>query len=368
MSDSELSSLRSKIAETDKEIFDLIKKRMDLCEMVGKYKIEKNLPIKDYSVEKQIIEKAKKRAQEINLYEDLVINLYLSLIKYSVIKQDELARTEKQKMTSKGTKTLIVGGKGHMGVWLSQFFQSIDHDVTIYDPASSQLDNQNIVETNDFESSIAAADYIVLATPLSKTAAVIDKIINLVPKGLLIEICSLKSPIENALKNAIKSGLRVSSIHPMFGPSAQVLADRNIIICEGEGLETEDVTKNILETTSAKIVKIKFSAHDALMSYVLGAAHVVNICFSNLISKSGFVWQDIKAVAGTTFQEQMQISKEVIHENQDLYFEIQAMNKQSQQVMTEITNVLEKLNATIKNDRREDFKNIMEETKFFFES
>ena len=94
MSDAELSSLRSDIADIDAKIFDLIKIRMELCEKVRKYKIERDMPTQTYLAESSMIEKSRARARKANLYEELITNLYLSLIKYSVLRQSELIHSE----------------------------------------------------------------------------------------------------------------------------------------------------------------------------------------------------------------------------------------------------------------------------------
>ena len=366
MTDTRLAYLRKQIADTDKQILDLIKNRMDLCEQVGEHKVENKLPIKDYGVEKQIIEKARQKARDMDLYEDLVEAIYLTLIKYSVIKQDELVRTAGENLASKGTKTLVIGGHGHMGRWLSLFFESMGHEVCVFDKNKNSSLPNSVVDVTDFKRAVTSSDYIVLATPMSTSSDLIYQITDLKPKGLLIDICSLKSPVEDSIRHAIKNGVRVSSIHPMFGPSLQVLAGKNIIVCTGEGLETEDVLTNLLGSTSAKVVKIDFSDHDQLMSYVLGATHFVNIAFANFVSSSGFSWDEIRSVAGTTFQEQMQVSKEVIDENQDLYFEIQDMNKQSAEVIRRLNNTIQYMQEALAKSSVCDFKKFMEDARIFF--
>ena len=368
MTNSTLTKLRQDIATVDHEIFQLIEKRMKLCEEVGQVKIEENLPIKDYSVEKQIIERARSKARSMGIYEDLVEAIYLSLIKYSVIKQDELVRTARTNLKSQGAKTIIVGGKGHMGQWLAQFFLSLGHEVTVFDPTNTSEAASEVEEVNSLKEAVLSSQYIILATPLSKTAEIVEEIIKYQPKGLLVEICSLKSPVRESIQNAIDAGLRVSSIHPMFGPSAQVLAGKNIVVCEGNGLETEDIVNNVLSSTSAKLVYLGMTEHDQLMSYVLGAAHIANIAFANLVSRSSFPTHQVSAVAGTTFQEQMKVSQEVIEENQNLYFEIQSLNKQSEAVIEQLEGIVKDLRNSIKTQDKQAFKDIMEEARVYFEA
>ena len=74
------------------------------------------------------------------------------------------------------------------------------------------------------------SDVIILATPANATAKVINEILPATSRDALIcEICATKSVVMPALRAAQRRGIKVASIHPMFGPLARGIRGRRII-------------------------------------------------------------------------------------------------------------------------------------------
>lgn len=59
-----LNDFRKSIDEIDKEILNLILKRLDICRKIGKFKRENNMPVEDRKREEEILERIKKLAGE----------------------------------------------------------------------------------------------------------------------------------------------------------------------------------------------------------------------------------------------------------------------------------------------------------------
>src|SRR5690606_21530347 len=90
ISQEELTALREKIAETDEQIMLLLKQRMQLAQEVGKVKAHYRLPIKDYRVEKSVIDRNRSFAKENQLYASMADEVSQLLIKYAVLAQNDL--------------------------------------------------------------------------------------------------------------------------------------------------------------------------------------------------------------------------------------------------------------------------------------
>ena len=119
--ENDLDTFRKKIREIDDKILSLASERMKYVRKVGEYKQENNLPIKDYKVEKQILETARKKAKSLGIYGEMAESLLKELIKYSVIEQDELKKPFFPSTDPEHKTFGIIGGLGHMGTWLSGF-------------------------------------------------------------------------------------------------------------------------------------------------------------------------------------------------------------------------------------------------------
>ena len=364
----ELSTLRHAISAVDDELLQLAAKRLDLARQVGEYKLRHGLAIKDYEVEKQIIERTRDRAKQHGIYTEMAESLVKTLIKYSVIAQDELKRPTQGTAKGKGRRILIVGGGGQMGRWFAHFLDAMGHQVSLWDVHPLPPTEARFPVPPSLAEGLAAVDVAILATPLSATAAIIEQCIPDAGKTAIIDICSLKSPVLPSFRKALAAGCKIASIHPMFGPDIELLADCNIILCEGGDPEALEAVRQILTPTSARLIAVPIDLHDNLMGYVLGAAHLINLVFGSLVAASGLSLGAIQNVAGTTMKNQMAVAMNVARENPDLYFEIQRLNAFTPQLIRSLLATVTRYRDVIAAGSRADFKNLMAAAHGFFTS
>lgn len=130
-----LDELRKKVSEIDREIIKLIGKRLGITKKVGEKKKQQGIPLRNWEVEKAVIENATELATELGISSGLIKSVMQQLITESRIQQEILHYS-----AYKGDKEniLIVGGLGEMGKWFSYFFQNQGHNVSIYDIRASQ--------------------------------------------------------------------------------------------------------------------------------------------------------------------------------------------------------------------------------------
>ncbi|MDQ3233791.1 MAG: bifunctional chorismate mutase/prephenate dehydrogenase [Pseudobdellovibrionaceae bacterium] len=360
----ELEPWRQGIRDIDAKILELLAERMHLAQKIGSYKQKHNLPVKDFRVEKQIIEKSRDQAAQLGLYPSLAEDLMTTIIKYSVLRQDELKRKSVTMPAGLGQEAVVVGGGGQMGQWFAQFYESMGFSVSIYDPDSKTEHNYPLVQ--DLEASINQYDLIVLATPMTVTDAMLKQLIALKPRGLVIEICSLKSPVIDSILEAAAQGIRIASIHPMFGPDAELLAGKNIVFCTANGLVSEEVLHLHFQQTSAQLITLDLQEHDRVMSYVLGSSHLINLLYAGILSDSGESLQKLKSMGGTTFLQQTQVTGKVVAENQDLYYDIQALNDETPMLLQEFQTLLDAYRTAIEEKDRKAFRRLMGRAETFF--
>ncbi len=349
----------------DDEIIKLIAQRQSVAKEIGQIKLAESLPVKDYKVEKIVIERSRKRARNEGLYEDLAEGISRLLIKYSVLAQDEFHTRTRLKAKGDSKKILVAGGLGNMGIWLSEFFDSFGHSVMHYDKSSTESPYPN---SKDFEKSALEADIIIIATPITTTKGIIEDLVKISPKALIFDICSLKSTIIDTVKNASKAGLNITSIHPMFGPDVEILSGRNILVCEAGNQETTKQAEALFADTTANVLTLPLEKHDELMSYVLGLSHLTNLVFARVLLRSGLPFNQLNEVASTTFNSQMDVTLPVINENQDLYYEIQAENAFTPQLIDILKEELSSYSDTLASQDPASFKSLMEDSRKYLKA
>ena len=358
----ELNSLRQQIRQADEEILELLSRRLDLARKVGAIKVTRSLPIKDYRVEKEVLKGARERAEALGIYPEFAEEITQTLIKYACVAQDEFKSKGTAPSPEKQKEILVIGGGGKMGGWVSHFFRSFGHQVRIYDTGKqSETPFPNV---ENLEEAIKSADVIILATPISATPALIQTLADLKVKAVVFDICSLKSPLLKGIKEASKKGLKVTSIHPMFGPEARFLFGRNIVFCENpECPELTDFAIDLFEQSSAGIVRIPLDEHDKFIGYLLGLSHLTSLLFGTTLSRSGMELERLKALGSTTFNQQLAVTGPVVQENQSLYYEIQTENIFSENILDSLRSTLEDYSSSIVRKDMTSFKALMEKAR-----
>ena len=352
----DLDNLRERIKGIDYSIMALISQRVNLALQIGKLKNERNLPVRNYQVEKQVFERIKGYSDEFQLDFDFTKEVYKHVISQSVNAQIH----DKYKLISPllNKRALIIGGSGKMGTWFVRFLSSTGYDIEIVDP---QIKHSERGYT-EIPQKLNSFDYIFVCVPLNKMREVLELLILRKPAAIIVEIASLKSSIIEIVEKANNQGIKLISIHPMFGPDVTDLSDRNLVVCTGETNKDwiSSEVNNIFRETMVNIQSLELRDHDKKMLYSLGLSHFMNILNGYILSGSDIDFSDLKRFAGTTFNNQIITTQEVYNENPELYFSIQHINAYQDQLYSEIQSRTKDLIEIIKNDDEGKFLKIME--------
>lgn len=353
----ELDTFREKVREIDKEIINLIWKRIEITKNIGEKKKEKSIPLRNWELEKSIIENATTIAEDLGISEGLIKSIMQHLIMESVIQQERLHYSA---YAGYKENILIIGGLGEMGEWFSYFFQNQGHNVSIYDIKGKSDIFKSFKNLNE---GIKKASCALIASSLNSVPEIIDELTQLNFEGVIFDIASLKGHLLNSIKRANEKGIKITSIHPMFSSNARTLSDKVICFCNC-GNEAANVrVENLFKNTAASIVKLSLQEHDRLISYVLGLSHIINIIFIKVLMEGNYKYIDLKNVASTTFNSQLLTAISVINENPDLYYAIQKFNPFNENLYKKLNEVVESITLCITKGKKDIFVEIMEKGK-----
>lgn len=363
-SDPDLTELRRELRQVDDAVYSLLAQRQELARKVGEAKLSKGLAIKVPAVEKEVRGNARARAAQLGLSAELCEEMARLLIRYSCHEQEEGQRRASGRAAEQ-KNVLIVGGLGLMGQWMARFLASSGHAATLWDTRAPVPESPFPFAT-DLTAAARAAQVIVLATPVSVTAQVIDRVAKSATDALVFDICSLKSPLIDAIERARRGGLRITSIHPLFGPDVRYLAGRNILFCDaGEGAACDEATA-LFKTSAANLVRIPIARHDELMRHVLGLSHLISLVFADTLVRSGVELRELVQSGSTSFLAQAGVTGAVVRENRDLYYEIQAENVETPSLLEGMRQALEAYASAIAGRDREGFKALMQRSGEYF--
>jgi chorismate mutase/prephenate dehydrogenase len=254
--------------------------------------------------------------------EAVATSLMQELIAYALTDQ------ERQRVAAHGggggRRALVVGGAGRMGRWFVGFLASQGFAVEVADPAGPVAGHAHL---SDWRDSDLTHDLVVLATELRVTAGILDSLADRRPPGVVFDIGSLKGPLAAGLARLAEAGVRVTSLHPMFGPDTELLSGRHVILVDAGVAAANRVARSLFTSTMAELVEMSVEDHDRCIAYVLGLSHALNIAFSSALADSGEAATRLAQLSSTTFERQLEVAQAVAQENPHLYFEIQRLNE-----------------------------------------
>jgi chorismate mutase/prephenate dehydrogenase len=343
LTEDELLQLRQRLDEVDDAIIDLIAERLAIATAIGDHKLRTGAPLRHYAREREVIERGVARAEEHGFSARLAREVLETLIHHAIGNQEnyQLARSEH----GQGKRALVIGGLGRMGEWMSRYLDMVGYRVDVADPVDKPSPFTRI---DDWESAVDEYDVIVVAVPLRPSNAVLHRLAELQPRGLVFDIGSLKSPMTTGLEALAAAGCRVCSVHPMFGPDEIGLSGRHILFVDVGNPEALAEARALFAHTAAECVDLSLEEHDEVMAWVLGLSHLVNIAFASALAESGEAVPLLRQISSSTFNAQLKVAAQVVSENPHLYFEIQQGNAMTGEVIGHFRSVLDALARAVR--------------------
>jgi chorismate mutase/prephenate dehydrogenase len=343
----ELLQLRERLDQIDDGIIDLIAERQSVVTTIGEHKLATGAPLRHYEREREVIDRGMERAESQGISGRVARDILETLIHHSLSNQEthQLVRSDH----GQGQTALVIGGLGRMGEWMSRYLDIVGYQVDVADLAEKQSPYTRI---EDWESSIDDYDVVVVAVTLRPSNAILHRLAELRPRGLVFDIGSLKSPMRSGLAALVAAGCRVCSVHPMFGPDEIGLSGRHILFVDVGNSDALNAARKLFSHTAADCVNLSLEEHDEVMAWVLGLSHLVNIAFASALAKSGEAVPLLRQISSSTFDAQLKVAAQVVSENPHLYYEIQQGNSKTPDVVAQFRETLDDLHRAV-NDENE---------------
>jgi len=349
-----LEELRKRLSDVDRELIGLVAARQRIVAEIGALKIRNAVPTRDYEREREVLKSAEDQARALGLEPGIAAEVMALLIRFSLAHQEQ-TRVAAQ-TSGAGKRALIIGGAGKMGAWFGQFLASQGFAVVIADPSEAASPYPRVAE---WSGSKLDQDLIVVATPMKIAGGILLELAERRPKGLIIDIGSLKSPLRAGLRRLVGAGCKVTSIHPMFGPDTRLLSGRHVVFCDVGVPDATREARALFAPTMAEQLEMSIDEHDRLMAYVLGLSHALNLAFFTALAESGELVPRLQKMSSTTFDAQLKVASLVATDNPHLYFEIQALNDYGGASLTALRAAAERIQQLVQSGDERGFVELM---------
>ena len=261
----------------------------------------------------------------------------------------------KSHLGSNRIRTISIVGAGRMGTGFARYFREIGKRVILFDgdrkralTKSREIDCEFAKTFND----AANSDLIVVAVPITSAPKEIRRLIqsrDSARKQRIIEISSVKSKISEAhlLDNSkLPKNVELYSIHPLFGPNANSYSVNTMIQVGKSNKFVTDLFPHFRWFT------MDWKEHDLLMSSILTLPHSHALVFADTVARR--LKNFPKDISSPSFDHMLELTRRVLNENPDVYFEIQSENPFADIALRETISSLVKLRRSLK--ARRDFR------------
>lgn len=360
--DATLDDLRQRLSDLDRRLIRLVAERTALGTEVARAKRAIGHPTRDYEREREVIMGARNTALEAGLSPALAEELLRLLIRSSLTTQERASVAARG--AGSGRSALVIGGGGKMGRWFVQFLASQGFNVEVADPRGGPDGVPCVADWHDIE---LKHDYIVVATALGATDAILRDLALRRPAGVIFDLGSLKSPLRAGLMALKSHGCRVASIHPMFGPDTELLSGRHVVFVDLGHPEALGAARELFAPTMAEQVVMSLEDHDRLIAYVLGLSHALNIAFFTALAESGEAAPKLAKMSSTTFDAQLDVASRVAQDSAELYYEIQSLNDYGAESLEALSKAVERIRTAVLSRDHDVFVALMRQGREYLE-
>ncbi len=336
-----LEELRLHLDTLDQRLLELIAERQATSREIARVKRATGHATRDYARERDVILAVRAGAAQRGVPADAAEAVMRVLIRSSLTTQEQASVAAQG--AGSGQRALVIGGAGKIGGWFVQFLSSQGFNVEIADPAGGPG------AISDWRRSALDHEFIGILRELAVRR----------PAGVVFDVGSLKTPLRGGLEALRAADVRVSSLHPMFGPSTELLSGRHVIFIDLGARDALQRARALFAPTMAEQVVMGLEEHDRLIAYVLGLSHAVNIAFFTALARSGEAAPRLLRMSSTTFDAQFDIASEVARESPELYFEIQRLNDYGTESLDALARAVDHLRSAVQRNDQAGFSALM---------
>ncbi|NAW63352.1 bifunctional chorismate mutase/prephenate dehydrogenase [Vibrio sp. V31_P5A7T61] len=303
----ELNALREQIDALDKQMIDLLARRLALVEQVGEVKSRYGLPIYVPEREASMLASRRTEAEAQGVPPQLIEDILRRTMRESYASEkDSGFKCLKPELRS----VVIIGGHGQLGRLFARMFELSGYQVKV-------LGSQDWHRADEL---LHDAGLVVVTVPIDLTVGVIEKLNKLPSDCILCDLTSIKSkPLAAMLK--VHSG-PVVGLHPMFGPDVPSLAKQVIVYCDGRGVEQYQWLLDQFAIWGASLCAIDAQEHDQGMTLIQALRHFTSFVYGLHLSKVNPNIEQLLKLSSPIYRLELAMVGRLFGQDPNLYADI----------------------------------------------
>jgi chorismate mutase / prephenate dehydrogenase len=347
-----LSEFRRRIDELDREVLELLAKRMRVVADMAAVKRAQGVPIQDPQRERELLDDRGERAQSLGLAPGSIESIYREIMLASRDYQAMLGAAASTRGAPK--EVAIIGGAGRMGKLMALLFRQLGHRVVVADLATEVRPEQ----------AAASADVVLIAVPIQITTDVIEELGPRVREdALLMDVTSLKrAPLAAMLQHSRAS---VAGTHPMFGPGVRTLGGQRVVVCPGRGREWCAWLEQTLGARGLVVTRATAEEHDRAMALVQVLTHFQTQVHGWTLARFGVPLERLRRFTSPAYLLELAVAAQHFGHDPLLYGPIQILNPDTRLVTSAFRSAAEELSEIVGSADQVRFNQMFQQVRAF---
>ncbi len=353
MSQEELKKLRDDLDSIDRELMELVARRMSVVSEIRRVKTETGKAVFDRTREQAVFERWANNAKSNGLDADLGRSLVQVIVNASHKIQSAGAGSVRAENPQ---RILIVGGRGQMGQFFAALFEPAGHAIETIDK-DDELDAKRI----------GSADIVMIAVPMHLATDIASQVAPLVrADALLCDINSLKRDICETMLSGFDG--EVLGTHPMFGPTVGSLRRQKVVLCPlREGPRGQWLAQE-LGRLGADLIYTDPVTHDRMMAVVQVLVHFRTVVMGDALRRTGVPLRESLKFTSPIYRLELAVTGRLFTQDPGLYAEIEMTNPFGSEVRGHFLDAARQLDAIVGSKDREAFcREFLDVAKYFEE-
>jgi chorismate mutase/prephenate dehydrogenase len=348
-----LPVLRAMIDALDRELLQLLARRMALVSEVAAYKRAHGLKVRDLAREQAVLRDRSERADALGLPREEIESVFRVLLRAS--REQQSALRAEVPVAQVARTVAVIGAHGSLGRLLVRLFGDLGHHVL-------QVDVDTPLRAAD---AAALADVTVLSVPIAVTESVIAAVGPHVREdALLMDVTSLKAaPVAAMLTHSRGS---VVGTHPMFGPTVHTLQGQRVVLCRGRGDHWFDWVAQTFAARGLVITEATPEAHDRAMAVVQVLNHFQTQVFGLTLARLGVPVAETRPYTSPSYLLELYVAARHFAQASALYGPIEMRNPELRRVTDALQEAARDLAGILTAGDQSAFDAVFDEVRDYF--
>ena len=233
--------------------------------------------------------------------------------------------------------------------------------------------NINIVFSTENNTAVKNADITVFSVPIGYMQKTIESVAPHLKKwSVVLDVCSIKHVVANALREYAPDWVLIIPTHPMFWPSTTSITEQIFVLTPDE--ETKDDSRYIflkqtLKRFWSKVLEAKPDEHDKMMAVVQWLTHYNLFVFWETVKRLEVDIEKSLNFVSPIYKLMLSSVARYMSQNPKLYWDIQMHNEENKKVHKTFIEVSQDFSDFVRSGDEEQFiQTIKGSQEYFWEN